>query len=326
MLRGAPRPEQPKARVTRCGPMRYLALIFIFAAISNPAMAATPSWLEGFLPTQHARPVHKARPVPAAKPAAAKPATAEVVAPKPADPVAPLPRPRPEQRAPEPVPAAPAAKPATETAPAAPAGASPQPAAEGESTTPAPPRVFQTACPAVITGQVQAKALPPINDGQCHEQSPMAVTGVLVNGRMVEVKGGVTLNCEMASSLPGWASQVDGYLFSKQNARVKSINVGTSYMCRDRNTGTANNTLSEHGFADAVDVTGFTLDDGRTVNVSTGWPQADQPDGRFLRYAHDAACSMFTTTLGPEANALHHDHFHLDLGCHGKTCTARMCE
>ncbi|MDB5910460.1 MAG: extensin family protein [Massilia sp.] len=97
-------------------------------------------------------------------------------------------------------------------------------------------------------------------------------------------------------------------------------------MCRERNTGSANSTLSEHGFADAVDVVGFTLEDGRTVNVSTGWPDASAPDGRMLRYAHDAACSMFTTTLGPEANALHKDHFHLDLGCHGKTCTARMCE
>jgi hypothetical protein len=157
-------------------------------------------------------------------------------------------------------------------------------------------------------------------------QSPLLVTGLLVNGRMVEVKGGVTLNCEMASTLPGWVAQVDGYLAAKQNTKVTSITVGTSYMCRDRNTGSANGAVSEHGFADAVDVVGFTLEDGRTVNVASGWADANAADGRMLRYAHDAACSIFTTTLGPEANAQHQDHFHVDLGCHGKTCTARMCE
>ncbi|MDB5910459.1 MAG: extensin family protein [Massilia sp.] len=222
--------------------MRYLALLLVLAILPNPVLAATPSWLSGILPVPHARPAHKPRPVPAAKPAAAKPVAAET--PKPAENAAPvpLPRPRPEQRAPEPAPppAAPApaaAAPVTpgpaiapaETPPAAPVNAAPQQpgAVEGESTTPAPPRIYQTACPAVITGQVKATPLPPINDGQCHEQSPLAVTGLLINGRTVEVKGGVTLNCEMASTLPGWVSQVDGYLAAKQNTKVKSISVGT---------------------------------------------------------------------------------------------------
>lgn len=33
----------------------------------------------------------------------------------------------------------------------------------------------------------------------------------------------------------------------------------------------------------------------------------------FLRRIHDAACRMFGTTLGPEANADHRNHFHLDM-------------
>ena len=75
-----------------------------------------------------------------------------------------------------------------------------------------------------------------------------------------------------------------------------------------------------------MDVTGFKLEDGRTVTVAGDWTDALSSEGRLLRYAHDAACSQFTTVLGPEANALHHDHFHVDLGCHGKTCTSRLCE
>ncbi|HET6390837.1 extensin family protein [Hyphomicrobium sp.] len=33
----------------------------------------------------------------------------------------------------------------------------------------------------------------------------------------------------------------------------------------------------------------------------------------FLRQAHEDACGIFGTVLGPDANAAHHDHFHLDM-------------
>lgn len=33
----------------------------------------------------------------------------------------------------------------------------------------------------------------------------------------------------------------------------------------------------------------------------------------FLRAAHDAACRIFGTTLGPETNAAHRNHFHVDM-------------
>lgn len=34
---------------------------------------------------------------------------------------------------------------------------------------------------------------------------------------------------------------------------------------------------------------------------------------QFLRAAHDSACRMFGTTLGPEANSAHRNHFHVDM-------------
>jgi hypothetical protein len=189
----------------------------------------------------------------------------------------------------------------------------------------APPRVYQTACPAVLLGRVEASALPPIADGQCHAQSPLSVSGVLASGRMVPVSGGVETDCGMASALPGWVESVDSYLVAKENTRIAEVVVGTSYMCRNVNNAAEGN-LSFHAFADALDVVGFKLEDGRTVTVSGGWADALSPEGRLLRFAHDSACAHFTTVLGPEANALHRDHLHLDLGCHGKACTARMCE
>jgi hypothetical protein len=174
-------------------------------------------------------------------------------------------------------------------------------------------------------GLVEAKPLPPISERECGERSPLALTGVLVNGRMVKLSGTAVVNCEMAMSLPGWAGDVDGFAFAQGKARLETITVGTSYMCRERRTGAGSSDLSEHAFANALDVLGFTLSDGQTLSVEGGWGR-DEAGGRILRFAHDAACTRFMTTLGPETNALHKDHLHIDQGCHGKSCSARLCE
>lgn len=189
-----------------------------------------------------------------------------------------------------------------------------------------PPRIYQTACPAVLLGRVEAEALPPIREnGQCGTQSPLSVTGVLANGRMVPVSGGVQTDCGMASALPEWIGSIDSYLLAKEHTRIAEVMVGTSYMCRNVNNAGEGN-LSFHALADALDVAGFKLEDGRTVTVEAGWADALSAEGRLLRFAHDSACTHFTTVLGPESNALHRDHLHVDLGCHGKACTARLCE
>lgn len=38
-----------------------------------------------------------------------------------------------------------------------------------------------------------------------------------------------------------------------------------------------------------------------------------KPESKFLRAAHKAACGIFGTTLGPEANEAHRNHFHVDM-------------
>ncbi|MDH4982110.1 extensin family protein [Hyphomicrobium sp. D-2] len=40
---------------------------------------------------------------------------------------------------------------------------------------------------------------------------------------------------------------------------------------------------------------------------------ANTPEARFLREAHASACKIFGTTLGPEANRAHLNHFHVDM-------------
>jgi hypothetical protein len=41
-------------------------------------------------------------------------------------------------------------------------------------------------------------------------------------------------------------------------------------------------------------------------------PEPD-PKAEFVIYLHEDACRRFGTVLGPEANAAHKNHFHLDM-------------
>lgn len=232
------------------------------------------------------------------------------------DPVVPLPRPRPVGREEEATPAGDEEAAEVTEAPLEPAEAPPPPA---------PPRDYQSACPAMVAGLVEAELQPPIAEGKCLAQSPWLVSAVAANGRMVPLSSPATMGCGLAATLPGWLDAIDGYLWARENTRLARLLTGTSYMCRNVNNAASGN-LSFHGFANALDVVGFELEDGRTISLPGGWEDADALDGRLLRFAHDAACARFTTTLGPEANALHEDHLHIDMGCHGKTCRARLCE
>lgn len=247
---------------------------------------------------------------------------------QPAD-IAPVPRPRPPDlpTVPGTTPPVEGLEPEEEAAPAEAAETvAPAPApAEVETPVAEPGRAYQVACPAVLMGLVEAEMAPPLSDGICGERSPLVVTAVMSRGRMLPLSTPVTTNCQMATALPRWVETVDGYAEAMLESPLASIETSTSYMCRNRNAADAGLT-SEHGFANALDITGFTLQDGRSIGVEGDWAKATAPEGRLLRLAHDAACSSFTTVLGPEANAEHADHLHLDLGCHGQTCRAQICE
>jgi hypothetical protein len=52
---------------------------------------------------------------------------------------------------------------------------------------------------------------------------------------------------------------------------------------------------------------------GPKSDVSPPSPPALTTTAQFLRAAHSSACQVFGTVLGPEANAAHNNHFHLDM-------------
>lgn len=71
--------------------------------------------------------------------------------------------------------------------------------------------------------------------------------------------------------------------------------------------------LSQHATANALDISAFRLKDGQRIVLAQDW-QAGGQKAEFLRQVRQAACESFSTVLGPDYNAAHHNHFHLDMG------------
>ena len=57
----------------------------------------------------------------------------------------------------------------------------------------------------------------------------------------------------------------------------------------------------------------FVLEDGTQISVKDHWRERSDA-GKFLNRVHRKACRLFSTTLGPDYDAAHADHFHLDMG------------
>ncbi|WP_394835281.1 extensin family protein [Pendulispora rubella] len=129
------------------------------------------------------------------------------------------------------------------------------------------------------------------------------------------------LSCEEAGAFALWiARDVQPLAESFLGRRVRSIGHMGTYACRNVvGTRFGGFLRSEHASANAIDIGSFTLADGRTVSVAKHWG-GDGPESRFLHAVHDGACRYFRVVLGPDYNAAHRDHFHLDRGpfpgCH----------
>ena len=93
---------------------------------------------------------------------------------------------------------------------------------------------------------------------------------------------------------------------------LASVDHMGTYACRNI-YGAADGPRSEHAFANALDVGGFTTAGGRKLRV-LGQFDGEDRRGAFLRRSRDTACRWFRTTLSPDYNAAHRDHLHLDSG------------
>ena len=152
-------------------------------------------------------------------------------------------------------------------------------------------------------GALVGRSLPPIDgEGDCGVAAPVLLASVAG----VALQPPATVGCGAAQALAAWVEAVRPVF----PAGLVAMTVVDAYSCRNRNRE-KDGKLSEHALGNAIDIAAFRRGDGSTLAVGAGWKGAD--DGPLLRSLHAAACGPFGTVLGPEANALHADHLHLDV-------------
>ena len=187
----------------------------------------------------------------------------------------------------------------------------PGPAAEGRPTSVPRPDKEILQCQADLGREgVRYKALPDREFG--HGCTALGAVQLLDIGTPVANLGAMT--CPLARQFARWTREaVQPAASVWLGSRVARIESFGTYSCRPVNSRPGAR-LSEHGRANAVDVGAFLLANGRRVTVLAGWTGPDRDVRRFLRAVHSAGCRRFQVVLGPDANAFHRDHLHLDLG------------
>ena len=124
------------------------------------------------------------------------------------------------------------------------------------------------------------------------------------------------MTCHQMAALHVWERQVLRPQAEKIiGSPLRQIETYGSFSCRNI-AGTR--TRSQHSYANAIDISGFVLEDGRRISVKDHWRERSD-FGRYLAKAHKGSCRLFSVTLGPDYNAAHADHFHVDMGS-AETC------
>ena len=126
---------------------------------------------------------------------------------------------------------------------------------------------------------------PAIRIGLCGTPSPVVVKRI----GSVEMLPPITVNCNMVPALHTWLEdEVQPAARDFLGEEIAAVSGAVGYQCRNRSdTGRT----SEHGFANAIDILGFTTRNGRRVSVlndwggrkESAWTTNRQPQGKEFR-------------------------------------------
>jgi hypothetical protein len=266
---------------------------------------------------RRAAPVAAAVPLPTPRPADAPQLTAPQpeapqIAAKPAEPPIQA-TPGVEATLPVPVPAP---RPAEADTPAAPPSQAALPPAP-----PAPEPPQPSACRLALTEEIAvAPSIPDVScPGGCGGTDLVRLEAVVLPGKgRVAVKPAAVLRCSMASAVADWIRSDIAPLAAGLNSTPSELDNFDSFECRGRNR-VAGAKLSEHGLANAIDLRGIRLADGRMLSLTDRTVARDTRE-KVLQ----SVCARFSTVLGPGSDGYHEDHIHLDLA--SRRSGYRICQ
>lgn len=146
--------------------------------------------------------------------------------------------------------------------------------------------------------------------GGCSNLGTVNLVSVRSDSTNVTLSNLGPVTCTMANQFASWARYgADRAAQQILGARLARIETFGSYSCR---TVAGSSRMSGHALANAIDVSAFVLADGRRISILQSWNGGTLEEQRFLRVVHASACKRFGTTLGPDYNAAHRNHLHLE--------------
>ena len=149
-----------------------------------------------------------------------------------------------------------------------------------------------------------------VDSTNCHIRNRVRLSGV-ATARLAPVE----TRCEIAARLYLWEREVLQPAARRHlGTGVRRIEHFSSYSCRKMRTSRGGSgRWSQHATANALDIAGFVLSDGRRISLLKDW-DGGGTKAAFLREARDGLCDWFNVVLSPDYNSLHADHFHADMG------------
>ncbi len=132
----------------------------------------------------------------------------------------------------------------------------------------------------------------------------------------IQYNGAPVLTCGMALALASFERILQKEALARFASPVARIDQIGTYNCREVQAYPG--TVSEHSYANAIDLTRFVLRNGRVIEVLRDFDKGETPKtpaGDFLRVVTRRANDedVFSHVLTPFFNAAHRNHFHLDL-------------
>ena len=158
-------------------------------------------------------------------------------------------------------------------------------------------------CLAALATGAEFTSMPPLVEGECGIDPRVSLS------RLGKVAlDPVETTCAVALRAAMWERHALRPAAGALGSPMVRIRHQGSYNCRPIRGETRR--LSTHANARALDVRGVDLADGRRLELRSDWADGG-PNGEFWHAARDGACDWFVTVLGPDYNALHADHFHM---------------
>jgi hypothetical protein len=123
----------------------------------------------------------------------------------------------------------------------------------------------------------------------------------------IAVSPPATLRCTMAEALATWVREDLTAATASLGSAPRALDNYASYDCRGRNR-LAGARISEHGLANAIDIRGVNLQNGKFAEFTDR-----RLDRGFRETIRKSVCARFMTVLGPGSDGHHETHIHLDL-------------